>query len=286
MYFKINKGIEIIKKTLCYNKIKKISEARLMKVMTFNIRADNVLDINNRWEKRAHLVYETIKYYDCDIIGLQEVTEKMHRDICNNMKDYTILGLGRTKKFFSEKNSLLIKKKYSVLEHKTFWLSKTPSKSGSTVWFSLFPRICTTAVCQSESGQKIRIYNTHLDCLSAKAREFGLKKIIEVMEKNYEKEQLPCILMGDFNVTPNSKLMKNFKDGTYTSKKLFAVQDVNEALYSKTTMSMFKGREKGVHIDYIFVSEEFEIENAEVIKYNKAGKYPSDHYPIVAKLKI
>lgn len=257
-----------------------------MKIMTFNIRADNVLDVNNRWGKRAGLVYETMKHYDCDIIGLQEVTEKMHRDICNNMKDYTIVGVGRTKKLFSEKNSLLIKKQYTVLEHETFWLSKTPSKSGSTVWYSLFPRICTTAVCELASGKRIRIYNTHLDCLFPKAREFGLKKIVEAMEKYYEKDHLPCILMGDFNATPNSKVMKKFKSGQYSSKKLFAVQDVDKSLYDKSTMGMFKGKEHGGHIDYIFVSEEFEIKHAEVMKYNKAGKYPSDHYPIVAEVKI
>ncbi len=257
-----------------------------MKVMTFNIRADNILDINNRWEKRAELVYETIRKYDCDIIGLQEVTEKMHVDICNNIKDYTIIGAGRTKRFFSEKNSILIKKEYSMLDEKTFWLSKTPDKSGSTVMFSLFPRICTTAVCQLDEKRKVRIYNTHLDCLSAKAREFGLKKIIEVIEKNYEQDHLPCILMGDFNATPDSRMIKKFKNGQYTSKKLFAVQDINDALYKKTTMGMFKGKEKGIHIDYIFVSEEFEIESAEVVKHHKLGKYPSDHYPIVAELKI
>lgn len=257
-----------------------------MKIMTFNIRADNIFDINNRWHKRADLVYETMRKYDCEIIGLQEVTQKMHKDICNNMTEYHIVGLGRTKRLFSEKNSVLIKKDLKILEHQTFWLSKTPEKEGSTVFFSLFPRICTTVLCESESGEKLRIYNTHLDCLFASAREFGLRKIAEIMEANYEKEKVPCILMGDFNATPNSKVMKKFKSGKYTSKRLFAVQDINEALYDKTTMSMFKGKEQGVHIDYIFVSEEFEILDAEVVKYNKDGKYPSDHYPVVAKVKV
>ena len=182
--------------------------------------------------------------------------------------------------------NLFVKNKNKIIKHNTFWLSKSPDKVGSQLWYSLYPRICTTAVVELENGDKVRVYNTHLDCFLPQARDFGLKKLSQFIDKNRKEEKLPVIVMGDFNATPNSKLMKNFKDGTYTSKKLFAVQDVNEALYSKTTMSMFKGREKGVHIDYIFVSEEFEIENAEVIKYNKAGKYPSDHYPIVAKLKI
>ena len=71
-----------------------------MKVMTFNIHADNILDVSNRWEDRKELVYEVIKRYNCDVVGLQEVTEKMYKDISENIKDYTIIGEGRTKYFF------------------------------------------------------------------------------------------------------------------------------------------------------------------------------------------
>ena len=257
-----------------------------MKVMTFNIHADNILHVSNRWEDRKELVYEVIKRYNCDVVGLQEVTEKMYKDISENIKDYTIIGEGRTKYFFSEKNSLLIKKEYKVLEYETFWLSKTPKKVGSTVWYSLFPRICTVAVCETPLGEKIRIYNTHLDCLLPVAREYGLKKIIEVIKTYHEKEALPCILMGDFNATPNSKLIKKFTKGKYINKKFIAVQDFDKRIYKKATMGTFKGREKGMHIDYIFVSEEFNIQCVEVVKYNKDRKYPSDHYPIVAEIKI
>ncbi|MDY2632661.1 MAG: endonuclease, partial [Clostridium sp.] len=43
---------------------------------------------------------------------------------------------------------------------------------------------------------------------------------------------------------------------------------------------------KGLHIDYIFVTEEFNVRKSEIIYYNKSGKYPSDHYPISAELEI
>ena len=48
-----------------------------MKVMSFNLRSDFILDFKNRWDKRKHIVYEIIDKYDCDIIGVQEVTNKM-----------------------------------------------------------------------------------------------------------------------------------------------------------------------------------------------------------------
>lgn len=257
-----------------------------MKVMTFNLRADNVLDVRNRWEKRSHLVYDVIKNYNCDIIGLQEVTDRMYTDVCSHVNGYNIIGVGRTKKFFNESNNILVRKNYKTLSNDTFWLSRTPERKGSSVWYSLFPRICTTCILELDNNLKIRVYNTHLDCLLPYAREYGLKTIIQYIERNYEEDQLPCILMGDFNATPNSKLIKKLERGYYSNKRFVAVQDTKREIYSETTMGKFRGREKGMHIDYIFVSEEFKIEDVDIIKYNQKGKYPSDHYPIIAEIKV
>lgn len=254
--------------------------------MSFNLRADNILDVKNRWNKRAKIVYDLIETYGCDIIGLQEVTKKMYVDLSEHIKKYKVIGQGRTELFFEEKNNLLIGEEYTILKDETFWLSKTPYKKGSSIWYSLFPRICTTAIVAAENGHKVRIYNTHLDCLLPSAREYGLKIIIKDIEKQHEQEKLPCIVMGDFNAKPNSKLIKKFAQGIYSGKRFVAVQDVRKELYEETTMSMFKDRQKGMHIDYIFVSEEFKIEDVQIVKFNEGGKYPSDHYPLIADLKL
>jgi len=92
--------------------------------------------------------------------------------------------------------------------------------------------------------------------------------------------------MGDFNATPNSKLIKKFSEGAVSNKKFIAVQESESNIYNMSTMSKFKGSKKGRHIDYIFVSEDFDIINTEIVDYNESGKYPSDHYPILADLKI
>ena len=92
--------------------------------------------------------------------------------------------------------------------------------------------------------------------------------------------------MGDFNATPNSTIIQNVVNGIYSKKKFIAVQDHNKALYEQTTMSMFKGNKTGIHIDYIFVSEEFNIISTEIGDYHKEDKYPSDHYPIIADVDL
>lgn len=257
-----------------------------MRVMSFNLRSDFILDFKNRWDKRKHIVYEVIDKYDCDIIGVQEVTNKMFDDIIDNFKSYTIVGSARSKKYFSERNNLFVKNKNKIIKHNTFWLSKSPDKVGSQLWYSLYPRICTTAVVELENGDKVRVYNTHLDCFLPQARDFGLKKLSQFIDKNRKEEKLPVIVMGDFNATPDSKIIKKFAAGEYNTDRFVAVQEVKRELYKKSTMSKFKGKENGLHIDYIFVSEEFEIINVEIVKYNENGRYPSDHYPVFAEIKF
>lgn len=257
-----------------------------MRVMTFNLRADNVLDVRNRWKQRSEIVYDLIQKYDCDIIGLQEVTNHMADDLKNNIKSYHHLGISRTSNWFMERNTVLIKKKYHVLENRTFWLSKEPHKEGSGLWHSLFPRICTMAICEVEGVGKICIYNTHLDCLSSVARRYGMRIILSAMSEGQKREKIPCILTGDFNVRANSKMMQQFKREAYQLNGLRAVQDIKPELYQKATMGGFKDREKGLHIDYIFATKEFHIVDAEIIKYNQKGRYPSDHYPILAEMRL
>ena len=43
-----------------------------MRIMTFNLRCDFILDINNRWSNRKDMVINIIKKYKPDIIGVQE----------------------------------------------------------------------------------------------------------------------------------------------------------------------------------------------------------------------
>ena len=257
-----------------------------MKIMTFNLRTDFPLDIKNRWNKRKEIVYEVIKNNDFDIIGVQELNNKMFNDLTSNISNYNFVGMPRSKKFFSERNDILVSTKHRILNYNTFWLSEKPNEIGSNVWYSVFPRICTTALIELDDGNIIRVYNTHLDFLFPKAREYGLKKIGEYMESQHEKDDYPAMLMGDFNASPSSKAIREFTEGKYSSKKFIAVQENKKDLYSMSTLSKFKGKKKGLHIDYIFVTEEFNVRNSEIMYYNKEGKYPSDHYPISAELEI
>lgn len=257
----------------------------MMRVMTFNLKADSLFDIQDRWKKRCDVVYDVMRKYDCDIIGTQEVTMKMAKDLKEHMKSYHQIGISRTNYFFMERNTVFLKKEYRVLKNRTFWLSQEPDKKGSSMWHSLFPRICTMVISEIK-GRKICIYNTHLDCLSPWARHEGMRIILNDMYNYRQQEKMPCLLTGDFNVRADSKLMKEFKSAAYRLNGLRATQDIKPELYEKTTMGEFKGKEYGRHIDYIFATKEFDVKNVEIVKDHHNGQYPSDHYPILAELNL
>lgn len=257
-----------------------------MKIMTFNLRCDSIFDLKNRWKNRKHIVNEIMSIYDCDIIGTQELTNKMYKDILKETKQYNIIGKLKRSSLFQERNDLLINKKHRVIEHKTFWLSKTPWKKSRSTWYSVFPRICNTALIELENKNLIRVYNTHLDCFFETLRKYQLNKIMDYIEIKDKEENVPILLMGDFNAEPNSSLIRNFLCEKFNGKILKPVQEYNTKIYKKSTMSNFNGNKNGTHIDYIFVSQNIEIHNVDIINYNINGKYPSDHYPLMAEIKI
>lgn len=257
-------------------------EGDAMRVMTFNLKTESIFEFKNPWKKRKETVLKIIDNYSPDILGVQELTKKMAKDMEQRIDEkYNIIGDFRSKSLSAERNDLLIKKEHDILSYNTFWLSENPHKHGSSIWYAMFPRICTTALIKISDGNILRVYNTHLDCGVPKAREYQVKKLREAIIKNDEKEAVPILVMGDFNAKPNSKAIKDF-NRQYGEKKKFASVYTGKT----TTMGKFKGKEKGLPIDYIFMSNEFKAIHSEIVRYNDDGCYPSDHYPICADLTI
>ena len=87
---------------------------------------------------------------------------------------------------------------------------------------------------------------------------------------------------------PNSKpiriLAENLHD--YDDLRLTSIWENFTQAEIFNTYHGFKGKRKGDPIDYIFFSEEFELEDAYIDQTSFDGRYPSDHYPLVATLRL
>ncbi|MBO5275432.1 MAG: endonuclease/exonuclease/phosphatase family protein [Clostridia bacterium] len=262
-----------------------INAKQTFKVATFNLRKDSLFDFGNRWRYRKSHAIGEMKRLGASVIGVQELLPSMREDITEQLDGYSVFGLGRSKSTGGEHNDIFIDNELAEVSYsKTFWLSKNPDKLGSRAYYALFPRICTVCeVLLHHTGRKFRVYNTHLDHICGPAKRLGVRMILENIRVVNEIEPMPVIIMGDLNAKPGDTAVRMLIENRI-KKFRNTLAEVGERM--GRTYHGFKGKKQGEQIDYIFVSEEFEIENAQIRRDRSASRFPSDHYSVVATLSL
>ena len=262
-----------------------------IKIVSFNLKHDFALAVRNRWKARRELITQLLSSSDASIIGVQELMPDMKEDLRTRLSGFRIVGQGRTRQLANEHAAILLRADNTTLLYdQTFWLSKHPEKSGSRAYFAMFPRICTVCeVYSKELGQKIRVFNTHFDHVCGPARSLGVRTILEYMHRYNLREKLPTILMGDLNARPGSKPVRMLSENRhpFTDIHLTSVYSRFDTKDIHNSYHGFRGRCKGRRpIDYIFVSDDFQIQDAYLDTSSLDGRYPSDHFPLVAVLSV
>jgi endonuclease/exonuclease/phosphatase family metal-dependent hydrolase len=260
-------------------------------VMTFNLRYSTPNDGDNAWPLRVHRVSGLIADHNPLIIGTQEGFHNMLAELHVQLPGYEWIGAGRFGGQEDEHCAIFYKNdQVDILEHGQFWLSETPEEAASKSWDSYFPRVCTWAQCRIKTtGQRFMLYNTHLDHSSQEARDQGVLVIWDYIVSHHSLYGLPAILMGDLNSLPEQFPIRFLEEETKLAGAGKAwLANAYSSLHEPAglTAHSFNGGDEGKPIDYIFVSPEVTIMEALVDRRQIDGGYPSDHYPIVAVLKL
>jgi len=258
--------------------------------MTFNIRYGFANDGENRWELRKDLVTDVISQNAPDVLGVQEAMRFQLDHIHNRLPEYSEVGISRDGGSEGEYSAILyLKSRFDVDSSGTFWLSETPAEP-STHWGNQYLRICTWArFIDKESNKAFYIYNTHLDHESQQAREKGAELIMRTISERTHSN--PFMLMGDLNASESNSAIKYLKGNEKLSRHTpiplidsWRVVHPDETVAG--TFNSFTGAENGPKIDYIFVTPETIVSDADIVKTNRDGRYPSDHYPVTAVISL
>lgn len=257
--------------------------------MSFNLRYNEIQDGENAWPYRVEKVAEVIRSHEPLVIGTQEGLHPMLLDIEQSLPQYGFIGEGRYGGQQDEHNAIWYdKEQITPVESGQFWLSEQPSQPGSISWNSSLPRICTWARFQFIKGaaNEFIVFNTHLDHESEEAQVNGIRLVRQQMEERFRKRPLPMVLMGDLNSTPDSPVLDVLHSNPDGS--LLSLTDAYTAAAGKVgpTFHDFKGGEDGEAIDYIFVSSDVRVMATKVIREQINGRYPSDHYPVAARVSM
>ena len=262
--------------------------------MTFNIRYGTADDGENRWEKRREFLFDVLRDHRPDVVGLQEVLRFQADEIHQALSGYAEVGVAAVPDSKKSEHTLVLyrKARFRLAEGGTFWFSDTPEVPASKGWGNTQPRICTWArLIEKTSGRAFCLFNLHIDHISQPSRDRSAEY---VSKRIRERSRLdPVVLTGDFNAGEDNPAIRYLKGelpprGGKEEWWPPALVDTFRVLHPEAvdvgTFHGFKGTTKGAKIDFIFAQPGVRVLKAEILRVQRNGRYPSDHFPVTAVL--
>ncbi|MFH1719018.1 MAG: endonuclease/exonuclease/phosphatase family protein [Planctomycetota bacterium] len=269
-----------------------------LRVMTFNIRYGAANDGENHWKNRREMAFDVIRKNQSDVVGLQEALRFQIDEIREALPVYGEIGVAREDgKTDGEYSAILYRlDRFKADESGTFWLSDTPEVPGSNQWGGACVRICSWArLVEIKTGRAFYMFNLHLDHVSQPSRQ---NSAVLLSKRILGRKHLdPFVVTGDFNSGESNPVVTYLKGETALglpnespSKSPVPMLDTFRVLHPDAkvvgTSHGFKGGRQGNKIDYILVPPALEVLDAQILYDNIDGRYPSDHYPVTARLRI
>lgn len=269
---------------ISFIRIKTFEGNDIHSVITYNIKYDDNSNGKNSWKVRKVAMAELINKLSPDILGIQEGLIHQVEFLDSKMSNHKYVGVGREDAnrkgeycaiFFNEK-------KYKLLIDSTFWLSENPDKV-SVGWDAALERICTYALLENiKNGDKIWVFNTHFDHIGNIAREESARLLLEkikMLNINID----PVLVMGDFNVEDNSKVIDILKQKLMDTMTDYEIEHKGPI---GTFNNFLNNQEIIKRIDYVFSNGFQTISHQHVNKKLENGDNISDHLPVFVKVKI
>jgi endonuclease/exonuclease/phosphatase family metal-dependent hydrolase len=254
--------------------------AQTFSVATFNIRYANRADSGNLWVNRAPVQANLIRFHDFDVFGIQEGLKNQIDDLSKALPHYTRFGVGRDDGISAGEHSAIYYKtdKFKMLKGGNFWLSQTPDKPGKGWDATCCNRICSWVQLQSIRGKKkFYLFNVHFDHQGVVARKESAKLILQKIKEIAGND--PVLFTGDLNGNRESEWYKTIVN----SGTLKDVHGEVQYPYQNNSSSNGFRTPRGMSvIDHIFMSKHFTASKWGILTDTYFGKYPSDHFPVMA----
>lgn len=260
-------------------------------IMSANIRRQekffsfNRMDIAScRWYRRAKYYLKNIDVVKPDILGAQEVQAGQYRFLTEHLKGYgSVVGYRDDRGARAESCPIFYNEsRFELLDSGTFWLSDTPDVMSKFDEADEY-RIATYVTLKDKiSGMTIAVYNTHPDWTGIPGR---IKQLAVVANRAKANTADKVVILGDLN---SDRTLEGGNEGLASieaflkdSKTFAGMTD-----YGATFNGYSIDPEAPMALDYIFLPEETTVLGVGKVDTVYGGVYPSDHFPIWAKVKF
>ncbi|MBE6592116.1 MAG: hypothetical protein E7646_08765 [Ruminococcaceae bacterium] len=250
------------------------------RIMSCNVRTQTPVDEEQQFFNRVDFLCETLIKLAPDVIGFQEVTHIMRKELILRLPGYGLLGASRGKDRLGEASIIAYRlDKFMPERLISDLLSYEPHKPGSRFGGdqSSCPRIFSSVdLMPIEGGQPFRVMNIHTDHIGVNARFLEVEQMLRSFADQQVTRPMPTVITGDFNALPDApeiKLMSSYPD----------LRDITAHLPG--TFHDF-GRCEPYKIDYIFATPRWREIQVIALRDKKEHLFLSDHDLILADLEL
>jgi endonuclease/exonuclease/phosphatase family metal-dependent hydrolase len=263
----------------------------MLTAMTFNIRYDDGSDGPLGWRARRGGVIAAIRAHDPDLLAIQEPNEAQAQDIAAAMPGWTMFGpAGDEWDDVNPPRGFFRSDRFTPHDAGMFWLSDTPSEPRSISFANDYgPRLCAWAKLHDRAADRDLVFaSTHFD--TNQESSLPSARVIDAELQRIGGSD-PVILAGDFNAAAGSAAHRvltgdagyrdawtcagNADTGVVTFNH-FVVPHVAPAV--DDVFGNFR-------IDWILLRGALTCVSAIVDAAIPGALPPSDHYPVVARLR-
>jgi endonuclease/exonuclease/phosphatase family metal-dependent hydrolase len=267
-------------------------------VMTFNVLCSFCDPAYDPWDERLPDFGDILARHQPDLVGLQELTwPEEVADVLALQPGFEAVHyrgdepgpFGLTD--YPDAAILFRSERFTLLEKGFYWLSPTPDEPWSTGWADglQFARIATWARLEERrTGRELVFVTTHFDN-NAPNQEHSAPLLLE---RTAPWADLPVIVTGDFNSQPADEAYRILTQGSPGSTfRLRNAFDFAASWSVDTNQAPPPDYDPDSRIDHVFTAGDgadwtCPSWTADLHVYGPGSKYPSDHFPIAARLRL
>lgn len=220
-------------------------------------------------------------------MGTQEGHYAQLADLASGLPGYDWIGSGAEDGQLKGKFVAIFYRKTRLEPTSTnsFWLSDMPDVANTTGWGNRYPlQVTTVRFRDLQTRKEFYVMNTRFNEELQPPKEKGVALIRQRVEAM--KTTLPILLMGNFGAGADQNKIygqlvddKFFRD-TWTLAK----ERQGEGL---GTLNEYKAMPTGEpRMDWILARGNVTVDSAAIDTFTSKGKFPSDHCPVIARLRL
>jgi endonuclease/exonuclease/phosphatase family metal-dependent hydrolase len=258
-----------------------------LQVMTYNIRrrmTGPLVRPADRWREREPRMQRLLRAERPSLLGTQEVMPSQLSTLTTALgPSYRVLGHGRDRNGQGEGCPILFDAdRLELLAWEQLALSDDPAARGSRSWGNLVPRVAVHAEFRDRAtSARFVAINTHFDHLSRASRV----RAAEFLRRRVADQSLPAVVTGDLNADDDSPALGELFDDDQLVDAWETASERSSPRWG-TFPNYGSVRWAAKRIDWIAVTPDIEVRNVGINARRFDGRWPSDHLPVQAVLRI